>query len=572
MTYPFQYQLSRLMNTSNTKAFFRALLFSIFCVGGTYLLFAPNYLTNDDPGYAMIISGKMVFNQPTAYIMFEHLFYTSFIQFLYHQNPAIAWYPMVQVSLLFCCLLIHNFYLFKQLKPRTALLTSLLLYICFFGFFFVTIHFTLTSFVLGLTAFSLLWRLRDSQHKRWLAVISVFLLALSAMIRWEAWQFVMIWMLLYFGILFVYQYRKKALTFPYKLCFGLIALSVLIGFTLNKIDDYCYVKSGNAPYREFNFYRAHLNDYRDLSFLTKSERLAIIQKQGWSHNDYRMTMYWMFLDFDLFSPAKIKAIILDVDQGKLQQQRIKLNLKDFGKYLSKNENLKFLFMVSVVVLLLFDNSKRGWLFFLVGQLLMAFTTIVKKYPPESFYTATFLMLPYFLIGEGFHRPKKKLILICLCLFAFYQISNYVTISNKNKIDQANFSRQVQAVGSDTAHIYFNWGGLNSAFIKPFDNRNLTAKNILFIGTFGAHPLNKEKIHSLGIENLMLEIATNPRILVLYKAYNQKFKKEVNFAIEDYTLYVKEHTGLQVEAKLVAQKYEMSIWDFSVVAPVDTLAH
>ena len=570
MTNSFLYQLSSLMHANNTKAFFKALLFSIFCVGGTYLLFAPNYLTNDDPGYAMIISGKMVFNQPTAYILFEHIFYTSFIQFLYHQNPAIAWYPLVQVGLLFGCLLIHNFYLFKQLKPRTALLTSLLLYICFFGFFFVTIHFTLTSFVLGLTAFSLLLRLRDSQQQLLLAVIAIVLLTLSAMIRWEAWQFVMIWMVLYFGILFVYQYRKKALTLPFKLCFGLIVISLLLGFTLYKMDDYCYVKSGNAPYREFNFYRAHLNDYHDLSFLTKEERLAIIKKQGWSNNDYRMTMYWMFLDFELFSPAKIKAIILDVDQGKLQAQRIKLNLKNFGGYLDKNENLKFLFVVCIGVLLLFDNQKRGWLLFFIGQFLMALTTIIKKYPPESFYTATFLMLPYFLVGEGFHRPKKKLLLICLCLFAFYQISNYVSISDKNKIDQANFSRQVQAVGSDTTHIYFNWGGLNSAFIKPFDNRNLTAKNILFIGTFGAHPLNKKKIHLLGIENLMLEIATNQRILVLFKSYNQKFKKEINFAIEDYKLYVKEHSGMQVNAKLIDQKYEMSIWDFSVVVPADSL--
>ena len=181
------------------------------------------------------------------------------------------------------------------------------------------------------------------------------------------------------------------------------------------------------------------------------------------------------------------------------------------------------------------------------------------------------MLPYFLIGDGFHRPKKKLILISLCLFAFFQISNYVTISNKNKIDQENFSRQVQAVGQDTAHIYFNWGGINSAFIKPFDNSNLTAKNILFLGTFGAHPLNKEKLKAFGINNLMLEITTNNRILVVYKAYNQKFKKEVNFAIEDYKLYVKEHTGMKVEAKLVEQKYEMSIWDFSPAAPADTLA-
>jgi hypothetical protein len=558
------------MHANNTKAFFKALLFSIFCVGFTYLLFAPNYLTNDDPGYAMIISGKMVFNQPTAYILFEHIFYTSFIQFLYHQNPAIAWYPLVQVGLLFCCLLIHNFYLFKQLKPRTALLTSLLLYICFFGFFFVTIHFTLTSFVLGLTAFSILLRLRDSQQQLLLAVTAIVLLVFSAMIRWEAWQFVMIWMVLYFFVMFIYQYRKKALTLPFKLCFGLIVISILLGFTLYKIDDYCYVKSGNAPYREFNFYRAHLNDYHDLSFLTKEERLAIIKKQGWSNNDYRMTMYWMFLDFQLFSPAKIKAIILDVDQSKLQAQRIKLNLKNFGGYLDKNENLKFLFVVCLGVLLLFDNQKRGWVLFFIGQFLMALTTIVKKYPPESFYTATFLMLPYFLVGEGFHRPKKKLLLICLCLFAFYQISNYVTISNKNKIDEANFSRQVQAVGSDTTHIYFNWGGLNSAFIKPFDNRNLNAKNILFIGTFGAHPLNKEKIHLLGIENLMLEIATNQRILVLFKPYNQKFKKEINFAIEDYKLYVKEHTGMQVNAKLIDQKYEMSIWDFSVVAPADSL--
>jgi len=113
-------------------------------------------------------------------------------------------------------------------------------------------------------------------------------------------------------------------------------------------------------------------------------------------------------------------------------------------------------------------------------------------------------------------------------------------------------------------------GLNSAFIKPFDNRNLNAKNILFIGTFGAHPLNKEKIRLFGIDNMMLEIATNQRILVLFKPYNQKFKKEINFAIEDYKLYVKEHTGMQVNAKLIDQKYEMSIWDFSVVAPADSL--
>jgi uncharacterized membrane protein YpjA len=69
---------------------------------------------------------------------------------------------------------------------------------------------------------------------------------------------------------------------------------------------------------------------------------------------------------------------------------------------------------------------------------------------------------------------------------------------------------------------------------------------------------------------MLEIATNQRILVLFKSYNQKFKKEINFAIEDYKLYVKEHSGMQVNAKLIDQKYEMSIWDFSVVVPADSL--
>jgi hypothetical protein len=118
------------------------------------------------------------------------------------------------------------------------------------------------------------------------------------------------------------------------------------------------------------------------------------------------------------------------------------------------------------------------------------------------------------------------------------------------------------ITKDTSHIYLNWAGINAGFIKPFDHSNLMAINIIFPGTFAAHPLNLAKIKNVGIQDLMLEMTTNPRILVIHKAQNEKQKKEIEIAQRVYITYVKEHYHIDVKATKIDSSLKMTVWDYS----------
>ncbi len=552
----------------NAKTFSKALLLSLICVGFTYLIYCPSYMTNDDPGYAMILSGKLVFNQSTPYILFQHIYYTKIIQFLNSRFPKIPWYPLVQVGLLFVCLVINNCIIFKKYKNGYALVMGLLLYISFFSFFFLRIHFTITSFVLGITAFILLLCYKD-EHQKWPNTILIAaLLILSSMIRWEAWQFIILWMSIFLVIRFVYDLWKRRQVYFYKYCFLLLISVIIFAFALNKLDEQQYKISGNEAYRTFNYYRVHINDYHDLMYLKQSDRLKTLALHGWTKNDYDMTMYWMFMDRKVYATNKLKAIVEGLNQEEVQQLRIKTNILNFRTYLLKEPQLLYLFVVSIFVLLFFARySKDAYLIFFISQSLLVFTSMIKKYPPESFYNATYLMLPFFMISATITKKKAFFIIMILCIFSFFQLKKIEQQSAKARKDQFLFSEQLERITNDSLNIYLNWAGLNAAFIKPFDDIELRTKNIIFPGTFAAHPLNLAKIEGMGIKDIMLEITTNARIRVIHKEYNKKFKGEVDNAKFAYVTFMKEHYNMDVVAFRVDSSNKMSIWDYS---PRDTL--
>ena len=549
--------------SENGNTFVKALFISILCVFFTYQCFTPSYLTNDDPGYSMILSGKMVFNTSTPYILFQNICYTSSIQYLYSKMPNITWYSMVQVSLLFVCLLINNCIILKKYPTSFGLFMSILLYVSFFSFFFLRLHFTITSFVLGITAFIVLLHSKRSSKKLFSSILILVLLLFSSMIRWEAWQLTILWITLFLVINYGMDLLKGKNTQYYKYGFFILLSSLILCVGFMKIDDHYYKKTANQDYRTFNFYRAHINDYHDLMYLKRDERMNLLQKNGWSNNDYEMTMYWMFMDRDVYATAKLKSIVDGVNQRELQQQRISYNIKNLIAYIHKNTLLQFLFVTSIFVLLfLARGNKNAYLIFLISLLLLIATSMMKKFPPESFYSAIFLMLPFYLIEVGFIEKRKFFIVIIFSLFAFFQVQKIKEQSDINRKEQFLFSQQLLQITKDTSHIYLNWAGINTGFIKPFDHSNLMAKNIIFPGTFAAHPLNLAKIKSVGIQDLMLEMTTNPRILVIHKAQNEKQKKEIEIAQRVYITYVKEHYHIDVKATKIDSSLNMTVWDYS----------
>ena len=541
----------------------KAFLFSTLCFLVTFSFFTPVYLTNDDSGYALMLSGKLLFNQPTSYILFEHIFYTSFIRYLYAVNAAIPWYPIVQLFLLWCCLIIHNYYIFQKNKNVTGWLLAILLYCCFYISLVLKIHFSITSFVLGITSFTLLIKSRDLSTNRLRILLIIIFLLLTSIIRWEVWQFVMFWIICFMVISFLFEYRRKVYTIDYRRSFIIIAASIFLCLSFHQIDIYFYSKSGNESYREYNYYRSHLNDYSDVNFFRGDERYKILSMGGWYENDYVMMQHWIFMDKEVYSKKNMKAIVDEIPKQRLFKKRILDNFKNLPNYIQSNASLRIMFLVSLLVLLLFGASRRTWLIFILCQILFLVTMITRKYPPESFYSASYLMLAYFLIDSFSKKRSKSFALVLMTLFATYQLYNIQVNNIMTKDRQHMFYKQLKMIQDDSAHIYFNWDGLDLSLIKPLDDTGLNVKNIISPGVFAVHPLNLTKIKDLGIQDFMLELSTNDRIYVVFRPYCQSNRAQIDYNRNDYAAYMLQHYGLAIQSSLVLNHSEISVWDFSL---------
>jgi hypothetical protein len=262
-------------------------------------------------------------------------------------------------------------------------------------------------------------------------------------------------------------------------------------------------------------------------------------------------------------------VIDAADKQEIQRNKLQYNLAHFDRYSTKNQSLKYLVLISLIFLLIQPNRGKNIWLWLIPVALLVYVSAYRKLPPESFYTGIFIMIPY-LVSSVPQRTWQQVMVCAILIYAcWHQVHDQNEKAHLYRMEQQLFIKQMDYVQKDTAHIYFDWAGINTTYLPVFQAGNpmLETKNMFFSGTFAQYPLNYEKFKRWGITNIMEAIATDNRILVLMKAYDKRHSKEVDNAIRCYEEFVLEHYHLLVMHRIVDTSMGMTIVDFDVVPPM-----
>jgi hypothetical protein len=307
--------LADLVRRTHEFALRQPLLAAILLVVPLVLLaivvFRPSYDTNDDPVMSLIVSGKVVSNQPDEHMVFTHFLIGLVLKQLYLLLPAIPWYGIYLFAVHACAHVATVYVLFKQ-RLTWPWLSIYFVYAAVVGLLFLNaLQFTTTAFLatqsgllLGLYAFMQAAKGESRSALRCGAAGAAFLL-LAALIRWHVF-------LMFFSLaipaacMLAWSYRRQ--TRLLVIAGGLVASMLVVLVGLSWLNDAYYESDPRwSDFYSYNELRARIND---LAWVYYSPETAhVFPKVGWTVNDYAMIQSWFYDDPAVYNAAKLQELL-----------------------------------------------------------------------------------------------------------------------------------------------------------------------------------------------------------------------------------------------------------------------
>ena len=362
-----------------------------------FVLFFGNlsYGTKDDVRIMQLVSGTMLTDSPSAYIMYPNILVGHLLKSLYEW---LAWVPWYLLLLFFCLVFAHLAFVYTAARFG-GVCKSIVLGALFYLFFF-ELTFTETSILLAFAGTLLLYSgmVKNGLGARGVYLLYIFsftALVLSVLIRPETFFYALVFGFVFF--FFALPFREVL-----KKIVPIFLLVALTGAALHAYDIRQYKNSqGDAEFADYNRYKSFIIDFQVGEHATNlNEALA---KTGWSHNDYDVFYHWLFLKNERFSLQKIKGFVeaLHWEFGS--------KWDDVVMFYRNLANDPFVSIFSGVMLtcLFFCafgvGKRRGAVFFLISaSVLFAAVTVMTKMPPPRLYLPTifFLMAGVILFSEN----------------------------------------------------------------------------------------------------------------------------------------------------------------------------
>lgn len=339
--------------------FFAAILCVLICC--FYLLIgAPHYDTNDDVTHNFIVIGNYG-EQHSARLPFSNILYGELFTVLYNAIGSINWYGVFPIGLSIVCFAFIG-YVFAQRWQGAAGIIFPVLFTLFFGeTVVINYQFThLAAFFSACGLFFMYTALLEEKKYRVNSYIGVFITLVGYWIRRDSCMSVAaiagVCMLVRvikerFWKLRVSEIVKHIL--PFALLLVLIAGSEMANRIANDDPDWEY-------WSEYNTYRASLLDYPMPEYdLYEKEYLEL----GIDRQDFDLFCSWNYADQNKFSLETLKGMYELQQRVRTDDFSLMAGLERFVKDIDAacDDNLAFLFILAVSVLLLFLKRENWWI-------------------------------------------------------------------------------------------------------------------------------------------------------------------------------------------------------------------
>ncbi len=545
--------------------FLSSLIFNAVAFALTLSFFDIFYMGNDDVGMMLYIRGIGIVESATPNVLFINIIFSYVIFKLYQWFDFVDWYPLSFLIVIYASYTCISYLIFKYAEGIyvKALYLAIFSSVCLKPIFLL--QFTIVAGIAGVAGVLGLLVAEDDKNR----LFALLLIAISALIRFQSCMLVV--------VMFAPIYAYKIISFKslqdifknsawIKYLFVSIALSFGLEY-LNMSHHNNYDKT--IRFYSFNSARGEILDKGALRSFSTQERKSILNKVGWSENDYYMLINWFFMNQEIYNIESFE---------ELAKYRPKKDFKNFMKHIGDEKTVEeikdviklpvifhFFLILSAVSIYCFSLEKLiftalayAWFFltyFLIG---FFFRT-----PPERVFIVMSLATAISFFAICIIKPKKgifdvtsseylKLLLILIGLYPIQKIirDNRYTMAHNwtYYYKESNYQKEaLQSAIEDLTNrgnieLLVSWGAaFPYEYIKPFEDISYLKKiNIFSLGTHQVTPEARAVLAKLSVSDLYTAIAERPGVyLLIGKAYNF-------IETQLYQTYMIERYGKQVQ--------------------------
>jgi hypothetical protein len=584
--------------------FLVATLINAILFGIIYSFFKPEFNTGDDRAMMLLSAGKLIALEPTEYLIFTNIIVGHLLKALYVTFPAVSWYPIYLIGGLFCG---YTALLYSIVKRRPSII-SLLIYCSSFtvigGYMLLELQFTMTATIVGFGGFALLfvpesysdraaslWHHISAKLRSGAGIVGVFLILLSAMIRWQSFLLVMVCTvpIVLVGLLFVVSRRQSFVTMV------LLVLACSFAGGSEMYHRHRYEHWGTFNYLEFNRLYGEFSDFR------RSQRIPVSSEEiekltltstGWSSNDYEMFMNEFYMDEKLYTIEKMRSLLDGIDRFENEISKNTLNSStssNFEVRKSYYEKMNTDFWKRQQALMRSDALLCAILFLLAGVLLSEFEiysvviivavmgavvgvlayvnyqTLLRDPAERVFYPLWVYVSLLALLCTTARKPRLSVrrnavvqnvltvVALLACSFTVWYGTQTITtyysgITEEIRGGEERLRKAVAALHPTKENLYVIWAyGFPFRDIPPFcDVTVFNNFRALWLMWAQRTPTTKQVLDSYGIRNIYEAIPRQQNIFFLFSV-NQVTNPLLNYHLR-FSAYVDEHSHTRINIR------------------------
>lgn len=576
----------------------KSIVFSLCLLLIAFLFFTP-ILSSDDVGMNMTLSGSYTL-QPDEHVLFTNIIYSFFLKWLYSIAVSVPWYSIMFYFVLFISFTVFFYIIFINQKEYFSLLFIFIFSSLFLLYLTIYLQFTIVSSCAATAGFFLFLHNYTINNRYYLIfILSVFLIFISIIIRFESFLLVVFLMSPIFLFHFYEKFKTKEFLFIKRKIFFLLSILV-ISISLNRINHYQYEKDPEwNRFLELFKARGMFTDW-GIPFSKKAAAEA-----QWSENDYTMIREWYYDDTTVFTLNRMQAYInnspppyskilsflshifpspSDKNNGNNIKKLVKKDSMITSEISSNHEeankkNISYQSFAKGYIVKTFKEIYPMILLYVLSFLLISFNI---KNVIQILIINLFILFAFAVIIVFFKLPPLRVVLSFL-LFAIISLISYwnkkislgwVLVSLKNKIytvisvvfilfsfyfivrlykssilierDSISAKKNMQNIFlSDTNSVYVIWSyqfPVQKLFM-PFDSgapEFFRKYNLLLLGSItNCSPLNVYNKKRYKIENISLDLCKENVFLISSPEHNKLL-----------AVYMLKNYGIEIKEKLI----------------------
>ena len=308
-------------------------------------LFPARFETNDDIAMAEIAYG--VNGQYDSHLVYINVIIGHMLQKCLEILPAIPWYTVFQISLIYVSFAVFFYLLLEKFGCR-AFLPAMIL-IVFFGYqYFTRIQYTKTSGISIIAGFLLLFYATEQRRRLIACMIGMGLIVAGSMYRFQVLEMLCI---LFFGVGAQKLYdtvKGREVKEIMRLCVPFVAvLAICCG--LNCFNDWLYSRDPQwSDYVRFNALRTELLDY---GFPSYEENRELYNSLDITQSGYTMYHYWEIGDPEYFNVETMQKLVEAKNERQFDHALIKGFVTEIPLGMLKYWYTKALFITVLACLL-----------------------------------------------------------------------------------------------------------------------------------------------------------------------------------------------------------------------------